>query len=137
MRELLYWVLEKMVGKDVVHYKVNIQLGAIVVLIAVTVWGAVLTHSLYWQWNDIKYKVQIVPTVTSNIITSVVGNNVDRKLENIESSQKSISRQIQQLSNDDKQRDRKIDRIDDYLFDKMGTKLDFNNDQTNKYEFVP
>ena len=138
MKELLYWVIEKMLGKDIMHYKVNVQIGVLLVLVGVSIWAAVEFHSLYWQWNDIKTRVQIVPVVTSNIVTSVVSDSVGKKLDDIEVTQKLMLHDMRDMEADDKIRDRSIDRMRDYLFDKDGVKIDCNwQQQSNKLAFEP
>jgi hypothetical protein len=137
MKELIYWLMEKLLGKDILHAKVNIGVGAIIMLVAVAIWSAIDLHSLYWQWNDIKGQVRQTPAVTSNIVSQVVEAQFGTRIDRLQISQDLILKDLSTLQDDDKRESRKLDRITDYLFDKDGVKLDFNWSATNSAANVP
>jgi hypothetical protein len=138
MKELLWWILEKLLGKDILHYKVNVQLGALVLLIIVSIVAAWQAHNVYWRWNELNEKVQAFPTTTSNIVNDVVLDDFAIKINTIEQgviqsqvNEGIISQQVHDVQSDVAKHGRQLDRLDDYLFDKEGVKLDYNWWPTN------
>jgi hypothetical protein len=136
MKELIWMLMEKLLGKDLIHTKVNIQLGVIIFMAVLMIGGSAVAawkcHAFYWRWNELNNKVNAVPGDISNAVTTVE-YHVD---DHVDAGQQAVLKQLSQMEDDARTRDRKLDRIDDYIFDKEGVKLDFNGQQsTNQYEF--
>ena len=144
MKDLFFSILEAIIGKDVIERKVNIRMGMLIVLMVMCGVITFYVNRTYWQWNHVKQQVGTMSEQTSNIVNNVIEadfgttlNTIQAGVQQSELNEVTLSQQISHNSDTLAKQGRQLDRLDDYMFDKMGVKLDFNEPVTNSTTLDP
>jgi hypothetical protein len=127
IKELLLWMFEKLIGKDVLHYKINVQLGFMIFLVIVIALGGWYAHHAYWKLDMTITNAALVPDMRRDI------NTIEQGILQSQTNQIIINGKLDHIENTD---EKNFQRIYDYIQDKDSNfKMDLTtNIQNNTVE---
>jgi hypothetical protein len=117
MKELIFWLIEKLVGKDLMHLKMNVQIGALVLLaVCVSALTAFLIRVNY-RWNAMEEASHSLPMVVSNEMAQAESQRMRGETE--------IIHKLNQIQSTTARNTKDIQGIKGFIEGKYGINLDY------------
>jgi len=137
MIEAILNILKAIFGDNVLHRQFRIQTGLLLIIIIGTWWVSIWLYRLNWQWENMKQGNANIPLTVSNSLGNAIlqlkpwMNTIEEGVMQSQSNEVILSGQIKDVQTSEQTNVRKIQRIEDYIEDSQGKRLDLNYNASN------